>query len=170
MQIAETFAVAAPIERVWRFITDPATVAPCVPGCQSYEVLTATSYKATIQIALGPIKTNFNVIVDLTKAEPPTYLASTARGEEGGKASTLTAKSELRLLANGPGATTVSYASEVALVGRLGKFGLGMMKKKAKSIGEEFAVAFRTRVEAETASQGGTAGEVLSADNAQAGA
>jgi carbon monoxide dehydrogenase subunit G len=170
MQIAETFAVAAPIERVWRFITDPTAVAPCVPGCQSYEVLGPKTYKATVKVALGPIKTTFNVIVDLTTEQPPTFLASTARGEEGGKASTLTAHNELRLAADGPGATTVSYSSEVALVGRLGKFGLGIMKKKAKTIGEEFAVAFRARVEAAEAVRGGTTREVLSTDVPQAGA
>ncbi|MBM3509133.1 MAG: hypothetical protein FJX61_03210 [Alphaproteobacteria bacterium] len=170
MQIAETFAVAAPIERVWQFITDPTAVAPCVPGCQSYEVLGPKTYKATVKIALGPIKTTFNVIVDLTAEQPPTFLASTARGEEGGKASTLTAQNELRLAADGPSATTVSYTSEVALVGRLGKFGLGIMKKKAKTIGEEFAVAFRARVEAAEANRGGTTSEVLSTDVPQAGA
>jgi hypothetical protein len=37
----------------------------------------------------------------------------------------------------------------VSVVGRLGKFGLGMMKKKAKQMGEEFAEAFRERVEAD---------------------
>ena len=73
--------------------------------------------------------------------------ASVTRGEEGGKASTLTAQSELRLNPVAEGGTEVYYASEVSLGGRLGKFGLGIMKKKAKSLGEEFAAAFRTRVE-----------------------
>jgi hypothetical protein len=32
-------------------------------------------------------------------------------------------------------------------VGRLGKFGLGVMKKKAESLGREFALAFKQKVE-----------------------
>ena len=59
----------------------------------------------------------------------------------------LTANSELRLTAINSDETEVYYLSEVSLVGRLGKFGLGMMKKKAKAIGEEFAESFRTQIE-----------------------
>jgi len=43
--------------------------------------------------------------------------------------------------------TEVFYVSEAAVVGRLGKFGLGVMKKKAEGLGREFAAAFRQRLE-----------------------
>jgi uncharacterized protein len=147
MKIEDSFRVAAPVDRVWRFITDPVLVGPCLPGCQGIEVTGPNKYRATIRVAVGPIKTTFNVLVELTEADPPRRAASVTRGEEGGKASTLTAQSELRLKALDDGGTEVHYASEVALVGRLGKFGLGIMKKKAKTLGEEFAAAFRARVE-----------------------
>lgn len=150
MQIAQTFTVVAPIDRVWSFITDPERVAPCVPGCQSYEVVGSKQYKASVKVAVGPIKTTFNVNVELTEEEPPFFVASITRGEEGGKASTLTANSELRLKPAPNGDTEVSYSSDIALVGRLGKFGLGMMKKQADKLGKEFAEAFRARVEGYT--------------------
>jgi uncharacterized protein len=153
MKIEDSFRVAAPVDRVWRFITDPELVGPCLPGCQNVEILEPNKYRATIKVAVGPIKTTFNVLVELTEQDPPNRALSVTRGEEGGKASTLTAQSELRLNALDDGGTEVHYASEVSLVGRLGKFGLGIMKKKAKTLGEEFAVAFRSRVEA-TASGG----------------
>ena len=163
MKIEETFSVAAPIARVWQFITDPEQVAPCVPGCQSYEVVGPKAYKATIKVAVGPIKTTFNVTVELTTEEVPTFLASTTRGDEGSRASTLTAHNELRLVATDDQTTEVSYLSEISLVGRLGKFGLGMMKKKAKQLGGEFAEEFRTRVEmAPSAETGGDTGEPAS--------
>ena len=159
MKIEETFTVAAPIDRVWQFITDPEQVAPCVPGCQSYEVLGPKEYKASIKVAVGPIKTTFNVTVELTTEEVPTFLASTTRGDEGSKASTLTARNKLRLVSTGDQTTEVTYLSEISLVGRLGKFGLGMMKKKAKQLGGEFAEQFRTRVEG--ADNNVTTGETL---------
>ena len=147
MKIEETFSVAAPIDRVWQFITDPEQVAPCVPGCQSYEVLGPKEYKASVKVAVGPIKTTFNVTVELTTQDAPTFLASTTRGEEGSRASTVTAQNELRLVSTGDQSTEVSYLSEISVVGRLGKFGLGMMKKKAQQLGGEFGEQFRTRVE-----------------------
>ncbi len=133
---------------MWRVITDPEQVGPCIPGCQEIEVTGPTTYRATVKMAIGPIKTTFNVDVELTEERPPNYAATVSRGEEGGKASTLTAKSELRLAAVDGGETEVTYSSDISLAGRLGKYGLGIMKKKAKTYGEEFAVAFRERAEA----------------------
>ena len=86
MKIEETFRVAAPLERVWRVITDPEQVGPCIPGCQGIEVTGPTTYRASIKVAIGPIKTTFNVDVELVEERPPNYAASVTRGEEGGKA------------------------------------------------------------------------------------
>ena len=66
----------------------------------------------------------------------------------GSRASTLTAASTLELTEAEGGGTEVAYASEVSVFGRLGKFGLGIMKKKARDIGREFADTFREKVEA----------------------
>ena len=148
MKIEETFEVAAPVDRVWAVITDPELVGPCIPGCQAIEVTGPNTYKATVKVAVGPIKTTFNVDVELTEERAPNFAASVTRGEEGGKASTLTARNELHLKPLDNGATEVTYASDVSLVGRLGKFGLGIMKKKAKTYGQEFAEAFKERAEA----------------------
>ena len=147
MEIKETFRVAAPLEHVWRVITDPEQVGPCIPGCQGIEVTSPTTYRASVKLAIGPIKTTFNVDVELIEERPPNYAASVTRGEEGGRASMLTAKSELWLAAIDGGETEIAYNSNISLSGRLGKYGLGIMKKKAKSYGEEFAVAFSDRVE-----------------------
>ena len=147
MKIEETFTVNAPVDRVWEFMMDPDRMAPCVPGCGDVEVLGDNKYRASVKVAVGPIKTSFKVSVELTEQRAPTYAASVTRGEERGKASMLTANSELRLTSVNSQETEVHYLSEVSLVGRLGKFGLGMMKKKAKAVGEEFAESFRAQIE-----------------------
>jgi len=71
--------------------------------------------------------------------------ARLTRGEEGGNASTLQATSEVRLAPDADG-TRVDYRSEVAVTGRLGRFALGMMKKKAQSLGDEFASNLQARL------------------------
>ena len=147
MKIEETFSVNAPIDRAWRFIMNPGQVAPCIPGCGDVEILGENKYRANVKLAVGPIKTNFNVTVEITEQQAPNFAATLTRGEEGGKASMVTANSELRLKPVNGEQTEVNYKSEVSIVGRLGKFGLGIMKKKAKAIGEEFAENFRARLE-----------------------
>ena len=151
MQIEESFVVAAPRERVWAFITDPARVGPCIPGCETIEITGPGCYRATVKVAVGPIKTTFNVDVEVTEETPPGFATSVTRGEEGTRASILTAHNMLRLTALDDGATEVTYSSDIALVGRLGRFGLGVMKKKAKALGDIFAATLRERVEASEA-------------------
>lgn len=146
MKIEQTFTVGAPAERVWDFITDPTQVAPCVPGLEKVETLSPTKYKASVRVAVGPIKTRFNIDVEITEKIKPTLLLSVTRGEEGGRASMLSTKNELRLKDLGNSSTEVYYCSDVSITGRLGKFGLGIMKKKAGSLGEDFAKAFTARV------------------------
>jgi uncharacterized protein len=152
MLVEGTFAVDAPHERVWRYITDPALMAPCVPGCDSVEVIDPLHYKARVKIELGPIKAGFNLDIEITEQSPPDSIHSTTRGEEGSRASIVSARNLLRLETLDERRTEVRYSSEVSLTGRLGKFGLGMMRKKAEQLGKQFAERFCARVvEAETA-------------------
>jgi uncharacterized protein len=147
MRIEDRFVVAAPRERVWVAIKDPAVVAPCIPGCQGVEVVSPTLYKAKIRVQVGPIKADFNVDVEIVSETPLEEVRSVTRGEEGSRASSLSAENSLRLTALNDNETEVSYASEAVVVGRLGKFGLGIMKKKAESLGRDFAAAFKQRLE-----------------------
>ena len=68
-------------------------------------------------------------------------------GEEGTKSSRLKATSTLSLRAEDDENTEVTYTSEVNLLGRLGKFGSGMMQKVADNIGNEFVAALKEKVE-----------------------
>jgi uncharacterized protein len=147
MLVEGRFLVGAPRERVWTAIKDPAVVAPCIPGCQGVEVVSPTLYKAKIRVQLGPIKADFNVDVEIISETAPEEVRSRTRGEEGGRASSLSAENTLRLIGLSENETEVFYSSEAAVLGRLGKFGFGVMKKKAESLGREFAAAFKQRIE-----------------------
>lgn len=162
MKIEDSFTVAAPQQAVWAAITNPDVVGPCIPGCKSIEVVSPTLYKARVGVAVGPIKASFNVEVEVLEEDPPNQVRSKTRGEEGSRASTISADNLLRLEACGEDETRVHYLSEVSVVGRLGKFGMGVMKKKAEALGRQFAECFRAKLEAaaaDNAQSGDTAGE-----------
>jgi hypothetical protein len=73
-------------------------------------------------------------------------MAYTSTGEETHRASRLKAVSTLTLSAIDKSRTQVVYTSELSIVGRLGKFGAGMMKKKADAMGDEFAQEMIQRI------------------------
>ena len=148
MIIEENFAVEAPLGHVWICIRDPAFVAPCVPGCQEVEDIGDGAYRAAVKVGIGPITTVFNLDIQVAEERPPDFARIDTRGQEGTNASRLKAKSELILSTTDMGDTNVYYQSDVQVTGRLVKFGLGIMKKKAAALGAEFAENFRTAAEA----------------------
>ena len=69
------------------------------------------------------------------------------RGEDSKMASNVTTSNVIELSSLEPEKTEVHYRSEVNVLGRLGKFGEGIMKRKAKEVGEQFARSVKERVE-----------------------
>jgi carbon monoxide dehydrogenase subunit G len=147
MKIEGSFEVDAPLEAVWIHIRDPELVASCMPGCTGVEALSPTLHRASIAVALGPIKAGFNVEIEILEEIANSEIRSRTRGEEGGRASTVSSENLLRLEPLGASRTNVIYSADVSVVGRLGRFGLGVMRKKAESMGRDFAARFGQKVQ-----------------------
>ena len=67
MKVEDSFTVGVPIEKAWEAIIDPNVVGPCIPGCRTVEVLGPDRYRAEVAVALGPMRTVFNVIVEVSE-------------------------------------------------------------------------------------------------------
>ena len=147
MKIEKTFTVSAPQEQVWSFITDPQKVAPCIPGCEGAEEKERGKYAAAIDVKVGPIRTTFHVEIEQTEERPPDFATYLTKGEEGSRASRISATSTLALKTMSANSTEVTYASDINIVGRLGKFGSGMMQKIADNLGEEFVANLKSKLE-----------------------
>ncbi|MBB3176963.1 CoxG family protein [Variovorax sp. Sphag1AA] len=145
MLIEGQFPIAAPPETLLVHLFDAGLMASCLPGCEKLEALDADRYRAVVGISMAGIKARFDLLVEITKRDDRNVWAVT-RGDEGGHASNLQADSQVSLQPT-PEGTLVNYRSEVSVTGRLGRFALGMMKKKAQSMGDEFAVNLQRKLE-----------------------
>jgi uncharacterized protein len=145
MLIEGQFTVQAPPGTLMRHLFDAEVMASCVPGCERLEALDEDRFRSVVVVSLAGVQARFDLLSEVTQREALAVSAVT-RGEEGGQASTLQAETRLTL-APAEGGTLVAYRSDVTVTGRLGRFALGMMKKKAQSMGEEFAGNLRTRLE-----------------------
>ncbi len=139
MKVEKTFTVQAPPQVVWDFAKDPEKMAPCIPGCTALSVVDDTRYRARVAVKVGPISAKFNLDLEIIEETPPLEIISKTRGEEGTRASMLTADNVVRLAANDDGSTEVYCSSESSITGRLGKYGAGMMMKKADAIWDKLA-------------------------------
>jgi len=55
MQLENSFAVAAPPERVFAYLLDVNKIVGCVPGAELSEVVDPTTFKGKVKIKVGPI-------------------------------------------------------------------------------------------------------------------
>jgi len=147
MDIKKSFRIAAPQSEVWDFITSAEKVATCLPGIEEVHVQGPGQYKGVMKIKVGPIKTSINADVAEIEQRAPEFVSYSMKGEEGRRASRLSAETKLTLAAVSPDETDVEFTSHVKIVGRLGKFAGGVMNKIADSMSEQFITALRLQLE-----------------------
>lgn len=146
MKIAGEFEIDAPRAEVWEKVRDPQVMVQCIPGCEGIEQIDATTYRSQVSVKVGPIKATFNLKVEVVSEEAPHTILSRTSGEEGTRASVVSSENVLRLAETPEGGTLVSYEADVSMTGRLGKFGLGIFRKKADQLAGVFVENFRAKL------------------------
>jgi carbon monoxide dehydrogenase subunit G len=147
MKLDGSFSIGASTATVWNAIRDPALMAQCVPGCETAEALGEDRYRAVVGAKIGPIKARFNLVIEVEEEVAPTRIRSKASGEEGSRASMLTSRNLLTLSEVTPDVTEVLWHADVSITGRLGKYGLGLIKKRVKALSDQFVANFTKRIE-----------------------
>jgi len=157
MKLDGSFEVNAPRDTVWQAIRDPGLMALCVPGCTMAEQVDDATYRAQVTVKFGPISARFNLMMEIEEEIAPVSVRSRTKGEEGTRASTVSSVNMLTLSETEPGVTRVDWSTDFSISGRLGKYGLGLMKKKAQSLSAEFVRNFTHKIEGDTPPEGETA-------------
>ncbi len=147
MLIEEKFVVKAPREKVWAFLMDPKSLAPCVPGCEKVKAVDDKNFLVTVKVKIAFVSLAFNMKVAITEMSPPAHVETSATGEESSMTSNIKAKNVIDLTSLTDHETEVSYRSEVSLFGKLGTMGQSVVKGKAKQVGKEFAEAVKKHLE-----------------------
>lgn len=148
MELDKQLTVPAPPERVWALLLDPQVMGACVPGLQAIEVLSDTEYLAQMQVKLAFIQARFKIRTTVVEQRPPHYLRSEGVGEDAAVASSFKQVSEMTLVATEAGHTALRMTVRVDLLGRLGSFGLAVMKTKADRLWDEFGLNLIARAQA----------------------
>ena len=147
MEIDKTLVIAAPREQVWALLLDPQVMAGAVPGMKSIEVISPTEYVAEMHQKISFISAKFKLRTRIVEQRPPEYLCAEGTGEDASVASSLKQRSEIFLEPTEDGGTQLRLKVTVDLLGRLGTFGLSVMKTKADRLWEEFGANLKARIE-----------------------
>jgi len=147
IEIKEKFAVAAPIDAVWRFMIDPQQVVTCMPGAQLDEVVDERTFLGSVKIRLGAVTTSYQGRVRFTAVDEQAHsieMAADGRETGGGTArGTLTS----RLSALPDGQTEIVAEASVDLTGRVVQVGRGMIQGVSHQLFQQFAASTKERLE-----------------------
>lgn len=147
MEIEKTLTVAAPAAGIWQLLLDPNVMGACVPGMQSIEVISDVEYVSHIQVKIAFISARFRIKTHIVEMRAPHYLRSEGTGEDASVASSLKQDSEIFLTELPDGRTELRARVQVEVLGRLGTFGLSIMKTKADRMWDEFCRNLVARLE-----------------------
>ncbi len=158
MAMVMTGEVALPADRqtVWTKLNDPDVLKACIPGCQTLEKISDTSFGASVKVKVGPVGATFKGNVVLSDLDPPTSYRISGEGQ-GGVAGFAKGGARVTLSdANDGGAGCVlAYDVKADVGGKIAQLGARLIDGVAKRTADQFFANFADAVK--TAGNGGGA-------------
>ena len=150
ISLHRAFEVRRPVEDVWRFLTDPHSIAGCMPGAHLLDIVEDT-FVGEVDLRFGPIGTTLSGEAgfhELDAGEHTVLMAASAKEIEGDGTADLRMRSRLAHL-DGAG-THVDVQLGVRLAGRLnGPILSRVLAGAAEIVFRRFVSCVRASLEAE---------------------
>lgn len=143
MEISGEYSIPAPREKVWEALNDPAVLQASIPGCESLEKVSDTSFKASIVSKIGSIKARFKGKVDFSDIVPPSRYTISGQGQ-GGTAGSAKGWASVNLEETGPQETLLRYTANADVSGKLASVGSRVIQGVVRKTADDF---FRNFVE-----------------------
>jgi carbon monoxide dehydrogenase subunit G len=147
MKIEREIRIGAPREAVWGLLWDVPRLARCIPGAREVrEIEERKRYAAVIADRVGPFRVQFPVEIEVLEAEPPARLRARAGGRDA-KVDGLVRVSLDVALAPVESGTMLTLVADIAVLGKLGSLGHGVIARKGAEVIDHFAGAVRAQLE-----------------------
>jgi carbon monoxide dehydrogenase subunit G len=147
MDFSGTHTIAAPRERVWQCLNDPAILQACIPGCESFEGSGEDRFDAVVVASVGPVKARFKGNLVLSERDEPNGYRITGQGEGGvagfGK---MSAAVTLADDTEGTDGTLLHYTAQAQVGGKLAQIGARLVTGVANKMAAEFFTRFAAAV------------------------
>ena len=120
MKVEGTRSYAAPRERVWEILNDPAEMAGLMPGVESFELLDDTHWKAKVKVPLGLGSLRMNIDFEKAESRPPEHSRLQAKGK--GVGAIMSMETQFHLSEDGAG-TAMRWEADVRIFGQVASMG-----------------------------------------------
>ena len=134
----------APRQTVWEKLNDTETLKATIPGCESLEKTSDTSFQAVAVTKIGPVKARWKGKVTLTDLDPPNGYKIVGEGE-GGVAGFAKGSADVKL-SDKDGGTLLTYNVDAQIGGKLAQLGQRLINGAAKKMADDFFKKFAEAV------------------------
>lgn len=107
----------------------------CIPGCQSLEMTSATTYHAVVKAGVGPVKGTFEGDVEVTEAVPAERCKLQIKGKS--KVGFVIGTACLELTPDGEGCR-IEYTSLLKISGLIASVGARLLGSSSKKLVSKF--------------------------------
>ena len=148
MRLENSFEVPAAPEAAWELLIDVPRVIPCMPGATLDETVDDATWKATMEVKLGPISLTFATDVKqeaLDEAARRAKLSARAREARGRGAAQATIESSLTGVNGG---TRVDIVTDLSLAGAVAQYGRGIVEDVSSQLVTRFAECLKAQLAA----------------------
>jgi hypothetical protein len=145
MKVEGEHMVAAPRERVWALLNDPAVLQRATPGVKEFHPVGDDTFRAVLELAVGPVRGTFEGKIQIADKVPPERLTMIVEGS--GRPGTVKARGDLQLVAQ-DGRTLVRYSGDAQVTGVLMSVGHRLFGGVAREMAGKFFSALAREVDA----------------------
>jgi carbon monoxide dehydrogenase subunit G len=145
MEMTGERRIAAPRQRVWEALNDPAVLKAAIPGCDSVERTAEDAFQAKVSVKLGPMSAKFGGKVQLTNIVPPVSYTISGEGQ-GGAMGFAKGGADVALEEVGPAETVLRYNVKAQVGGKMAQLGARLIDSTAKSMADQFFDRFAAQV------------------------
>jgi uncharacterized protein len=146
VKLESSFEVPVPPAEAWELLMDVPRVIPCMPGATLTETVDDSTWKATVDVKLGPISLTF--LTDVRRGSTDesarrASLSAQAREARGRGVAHATIESSLAAL---DGGTRVDVTTDLTLSGAVAQFGRGIVQDVSEQIVQSFADSLKAQL------------------------
>ncbi len=140
LNVTETLEIAAPVEEVWKLLSDTPRLAGMVPGVEEaipVEGSERESYRVRISEKVGPFKVVMKLDLTVTERTEPCVVAADVKGGDamGMGRATGSVRVELRAAESG---TSMSFSVNVEILGKMAALGAPVVRRRTTELFAEF--------------------------------
>ncbi len=142
------YDVKAPAEALWAVVSDVPTVGTCIPGASDVRPADDGSFTGTVKVRVGPISLALNGKLTVDELDVTARrIALSGAGADRRVPGNVGIKIRMAVEEKGAAGSELIVDSEANIMGKLGEFGQGIIRRKADGIMKEFGANLTRKVE-----------------------